>query len=169
MIKLWGAILIIAGCSGVGLAMCQNHRYLEKSLDYMARSLDWMALELNYRMSPLSELCRGAADIGQGGVKSVFQQLAIELDRQVIPDASACMTAALEKVPKLPLLVTEHFKNLGTTLGQFDLQGQIAGLEATAMLCRRDLEEVSRNRQLRLRNYQTLGICAGIGLVILFL
>lgn len=169
MLKLWGCILVIVGCGGVGFSMCQNHRHLERSLEQLVRCLDWMILELNYRMSPLSDLCRGAGEISDGEIKKVFLQLATELDSQIVADAPACMAATLAMVSRVPTTIRRHFENIGSTLGQFDLQGQIAGLEASAALCRRDLEEIRCNRQLRLRNYQTLGICAGIGLVILFL
>ena len=35
--------------------------------------------------------------------------------------------------------------------------------------CEKDLEFLERNRQLRLRNYQTLGFCGGVALVVLFI
>ncbi len=169
MMKLLGAVLIIVGCGGIGFSMCHTHRRLEQALEQLMRSLDWMVWELNCRMPPLNALCRGAAQVSKGSVRRVLDKLAQELDAQVTPDASSCMTAALAKVPNLPPQLTEHFQNLGTSLGHFDLQGQIAALESASMLCRRDLDELGRNRQLRLRNYQTLGICTGVALVILFL
>lgn len=167
--KIIGALLIIFGCGGVGFSMCREHRQLERSLENLAGSLDLMVWELNYRMPPLGELCRTAANAGKGSVSIVLAKLADELEAQVMPDATACMMAALAAVPGIPTQTAEHFKTLGTSLGRFDLQGQIAGLEATAALCRRDLERLSRNRELRLRNYQTLGICAGVALVIILL
>lgn len=161
--------MIIFGCGGVGFSMCRNHRQLERSMEELAKSLDMMVWELNYRMPPLGELCRAAANAGKGSVSRVLSRLADELEAQVLPDAAACMTVALGAVPGIPERTAEHFRSLGTSLGRFDLQGQIAGLEATAVLCRRDLELLSRNRELRLRNYQTLGFCAGVALVIVLL
>ena len=169
MMKLLGAVLIIVGCGGVGFAMCQNHRHIERAMEQLIKSLDWMVLELNFRMPPLSDLCRGAAQVSKGCVSRVMENLSVELERQLTPNAAACMAAALASESKVPPLVEEHLRNLGMTLGQFDLHGQIAELEATAALCRRDVEALRGNRELRLRNYQTLGICAGVALVILFL
>jgi hypothetical protein len=54
-------------------------------------------------------------------------------------------------------------------MGKFDIDGQINGLEAVRSLCRRMLDELTSGREVRLRNYQTLGLCAGAALVILFI
>lgn len=169
MIKLFGAIFTIVGCCGVGLAMGRNHARATRSLEQLAKSLEWMAWELNCRMPPLAQLCRRTGQNSTGEVARVFEQLSTELDAQLTPDVSACMAAALEAVPRVPAITAEHFMNLGQVLGQFDLDGQVASLEAAASLCKRDLEALGRNQQLRLRNYQTLGLCLGVALVILFL
>jgi hypothetical protein len=58
---------------------------------------------------------------------------------------------------------------LGTSLGRYDLQGQLNGIESVRIRCRSDLEELERNRDVRLRSYQRLGLCAGCALAILFL
>ena len=57
---------------------------------------------------------------------------------------------------------------LGTSLGRFDLTGQLNGLEQVRSHCRRELEALAGNRDQRVRGYQTLGICAGAALAILF-
>lgn len=169
MMKLLGAVLIIVGCGGVGFAMCQNHRYIERTMEQLIKSLDWMVLELNFRMPPLSELCSGAAKITNGCVSRMLEKLSVELERQLTPDVATCMEAVLASESKVPPLLEAHLHDLGTRLGQLDLQGQISELEKAVALCRRDVEDLRNNRDLRLRNYQTLGICAGVALVILFL
>lgn len=169
MTKVFGAVLIIVGCAGVGVSLCQNHRRMEQALEQLIKGLEWMICELNYRMPPLNELCRSGAKISGGTVGKVLGQFAAELDAQLIPDAGACMDAALGTVANVPPSVATHFKNLGASMGKFDLQGQISALETEMALCKRDLDRLSSNRQLRLRNYQTLGLCAGAALVILFL
>jgi hypothetical protein len=54
-------------------------------------------------------------------------------------------------------------------MGRFDLEGQLNGLEAVRTRCRDWLDELISGREVRLRNYQTLGLCAGAALVILFI
>jgi hypothetical protein len=56
---------------------------------------------------------------------------------------------------------------LGETLGRFDLQGQLRGLEAVKKNAEFELEQLRSNQDVRLRNYRTFSICAGAALVIL--
>ena len=167
--KLIGAALIIAGCGGVGFSMAASHRREEKALRQLIRALDYMGCELQYRLTPLPELCRYAASESGGAVSQVLVQLASELEAQVAPDAGSCMNAVLSKTSGLPPRTRKNFQLLGVSLGQFDLQGQLTGLEAARKQCRRELDELSKNRDVRLRSYQTLGLCAGSALAILFL
>ena len=161
--------MIIAGCGGVGFSMAAAHRREEQALRQLIRALDYMGCELQYRLTPLPDLCRCAASECQGSVGQALINLALELEAQVSPDAGSCMNAALSKTKGLPQRVRKNLQLLGTSLGQFDLQGQLTGLEAARKQCRRELEELSRNRDVRLRSYQTLGLCAGCAMAILFL
>jgi stage III sporulation protein AB len=79
------------------------------------------------------------------------------------------MNAALSKTKGLPQRTRKNLQALGASLGQFDLQGQLSGLESARKQCRRELEELSKDRDVRLRSYQTLGLCAGSALALLFL
>lgn len=78
------------------------------------------------------------------------------------------MISALRSGEALPERTKKAFETLGATLGRFDVDGQIRGLEAVRELCRRELDELSRDRDTKLRSYQTLGLCAGAALAILF-
>ena len=63
----------------------------------------------------------------------------------------------------------QTFMQLGESLGRFDLPGQLRGLEAIRRETEQTLQEVHAQRENRLRSYQTLGLCAGASLAILFL
>lgn len=168
-IKLIGAVLIIGGCGGVGFSMAAAHRREENALRQLIGALDYMGCELQYHLTPLPELCRVASAQSSGYIRQVFLALAAELDSQIAPDAASCMNAAISKTPKLPQRVRKNLSELGSSLGRFDLQGQLKGLESARQQCRRDLDELSKDRDVRLRSYQTLGLCAGSALAILFL
>lgn len=168
-IKLIGAALIIAGCGGVGFSMAANHRREENALRQLIGALDYMGCELQYHLTPLPDLCRSAAVQSGGCVRDVLLCLAVELENQIAPDAAACMNAAISKTARLPRQVRKNLESLGALLGRFDLEGQLKGIDAARHQCRRDLDELSTNRDVRLRSYQTLGLCAGSALAVLFL
>lgn len=161
-------MLIIGSCGTLGFAMAASQRREEASLRQMIQVLEYMQCELEYRLTPLPELCRKACYEKKGWVCQVLIKLSEELECQISPDVSSCMYAALLTCPEIPGSIKKAFQLLGTTLGNFDVQGQIHGLESVRDYCKREVEEMSSGREHRLRSYQTLGLCAGAALAILF-
>ena len=169
ILKVMGAILVIAGCGGVGFRIAANHRMEEKNLRSLIGILDYMECELQYRLTPLPALCRQVAKSFDGLLGTVFLELALQMEAQLSPDMDACMQSVVEKHTLLSPLTREELLLLGKSIGRFDIDGQMKGLEAVRQDCRRKLEELSCNRESRLRSYQTLGLCAGAALAILFI
>ena len=168
-LKLIGALMIIAGCGGVGYYVVYSYKREEEALRQLISALDYMECELQYRLTPLPELCREAATEQKGIVSTLMLNLAKELGDQVSPDVGCCMQAAIVKTPHIPDQTKKLLSRLGGSLGRFDLNGQLRGLENTRILCRKELDELQKDRNVRLRSYQTLAVCAGVALAILFL
>ena len=168
MYKWIGAVMILGACGGFGFSMALRHKKEEWELRQLLTALDFMECELQYRLTPLPELCRAAARQVNGSIRQVFIRLAEELERQISPDVHSCMDAVLAECEDLPQRTGSILAQLGRSFGRFDLQGQINGLESARETCRRVLNDLSVNRDTRLRSYQTLGLCAGAALVILF-
>lgn len=167
--KWIGAGCILISCGGFGFLLALLHRQEEAALRQLIAALDFMECELQYRLTPLPELCRQAAGQVTGPLAALFHKLGEELDYQMAPDVNWCMGTALAHCGGLPDHTRIMLNQLGKTLGRFDLQGQIQGLESVRADCRRMLDTLSRNRESRLRSYQTLGLCAGAALAILFI
>ena len=169
MMKLLGAVMILLSCGGIGFSISTAHRHQEQTLQQLIRILEHMSCDLQFRMTSLPELCRSASEACTGSIGGVFQGLALELEAQVTPDAAACMNAVLAKSTGLPDKVSKCLLQLGDTLGRFDLTGQLQGLESVREIAQFELEQLRCNQDVRLRSYRTLGFCAGIALVVLFL
>lgn len=167
-IKWMGAILIISCCAVVGFTLAAGQVREEKNLRQLIAALDFMACELQYRLTPLPQLCAMAARESSGCIFQVLDKLARELQRQILPGVKECMEAALEDAGDMPVRIGEAFQMMGSSLGRFDMEGQLQGLEAVRSHCRRELEDMNRGREERLRSYQTIGICTGAALAILF-
>ncbi len=167
MMKWIGAAMIIGGFGMFGFSMVAAHKREEAALRSLIGALDYMQCELQYRMTPLPDLCRQAGEQNHNLVGYILLMLARELECQISPDVECCMTEALKAGEALPQRTRKAFEILGTSLGRFDLEGQIRGLEGVRSFCRGELEHLSINRDARLRSYQTLGLCAGSALAIL--
>lgn len=166
--KWIGAVLVILSCGGFGFLMAAAHRKEERTLRNLISALDYMECELQYRLTPLPELCQKAGNQNCGIIRQILLKLARELEAQIAPDVESCMTAALMQT-EVPVRIRQLFTMLGRSLGNFDLSGQLKSLAAVRGACRQELDGLTNNRDVRLRGYQTLGLCAGAALAILFI
>ena len=164
-----GAGLIVAACGGFGIFAAGSHRREEAMLRQLENALSFMECQLQFRMTPLPELCFQTARQVSGPVGALFSELAKELELQLAPEAAGCMHTVLGRCPGLSPAVRDLCLQLGRSLGRFDLAGQLKGLTAVQRDSQRKLEALCRNRDTRLRSYQTLGFCAGAALAILFI
>ena len=167
--KLLGAMMILLGCGGYGCYMAACHIRQTRMLEDLCGVLRVILWELQYKQTPLPELCRLAASEAKSSLRGVFEDLASELDRQVAPNVSKCMLAALADHRALPPVVQGLLRELGTSMGRFDLKGQLEALEAVSASCGTSLETLRSGQDVRLRTYRTLGICCGAAIVILFI
>ena len=168
LLKFFGAAFVVIACGSVGFRMASNHRKEENSLRQLVAVLDYLECELQCHLTPLPTLCRQAAKESPTILANVFSGLAAEMEAQFSPDFNSCMEAVLSKNTQLPAVTSTCLTLLGKSMGRYDLEGQRKGLEAVRQECRRQLEKLSTNRENRLRSYQTLGLCAGAALAILF-
>ena len=75
----------------------------------------------------------------------------------------------MDRQPGIPGRLRRLIYQLGKSLGRFDLPGQLKGIAAAKESCKRELRELERNREQRLRSYRTLGLCAGAALAVLLI
>ena len=167
MIKLIGTALLLTGCSGFGLVLATAHRREIKLLRKLLHAVQEMTWELKYRMTALPELCLTGAKAAGGPVREVLEELAARLSRNEVTDISGSMNQIMACY-ELPGRVRRNMRQLGTSLGQFDLEGQLQGMEVVKQQCRKDLRELEESAPQRIRNYQTLALCAGAAIAILF-
>ena len=166
--QIVGAVCVISSCGGFGFLLAAHYLQNIQLVRQMIGALDYMACELQYRGTALPELCREASTQCQGRMRSFFAMLSGELESQTFPNASLCVAAVLAKSNDLPISVQHICRMFGQCLGRFDLPGQLEGLEAARKECRELLQKHLANKENRIRSYQTLGLCAGAAIAILF-
>ncbi len=168
-IKIIGAVLVIFGCGSFGFLLAAAHRRKVRLLTEILSAIEFMECEIQYKLTPLPDLSRLTAVTCKSVLKNIFISFAEELDNQISPDVSKCMRAAIASFPDIPEPAKAILHYLGSALGQFDLEGQLKGLHAVKAQCKNDLQSLIKNQDVRIRNYQTLGLCAGAAMVILFI
>lgn len=167
MIKLIGSILVFSGCGGFGFALAFSHRRKARFLEHIKRVLSVMECELRYRLTPLPELCMIASRETDGALEKLLQNFSKELDRRLSPDAASCMSKVLKETQLNDPDIRNILMQLSRTLGRFDLNGQLEGIDHVRSVCTLEAETLRRGKTERIRCYQTLGLCAGAALVII--
>lgn len=168
MMRYIGAALLVGGCGGFGLSLTSACRREKTMLRQLMNALQEMEWELKFRITELPELCRIAGAAAGGKLKPVFWELAGKLDAGEVTDISGSFNAILNS-KDLPRRVRKHLNQLGRSLGRFDLEGQLQGLQAVRLECRKDLKVLEERGPEQLRCCRTLLLCAGAALAILFL
>jgi len=168
-LKLFGAALILVSCSGFGFFIAAGHKKEVYCLQKLITIIEFMEWELEYRLTPLPQLCKNVAVKTNRFFSAVFQNLAEELMYQIAPDVATCMRSVLASQKDIPTLTCHYMKMLGDSLGEYNIDGQLKSLEQLQLLINNKLDELTENQTQRLRCYQTLGVCAGAALAILFI
>lgn len=166
-LKWIGAILIVSGCGGFGFSIVSSHKRQERLLRQLLRILKLMEWELRYRLTSLPELCQLAEKETEGKLCVIFRDFYRELSWQNAPDAASCMGAVLRRNHDLPSKLRRILRHLGSVLGRFDLEGQLQGLQSVQEEITLSLLDGGKEREQRLRSYQTLCLCAGCALAII--
>lgn len=159
--------MIFLGCGYFGFRSAALYLAEERMLRKLIAVLDYMSCELQYKLTPLPDLCRQASSETTGALQILLRVFADELDSQISPNVKTCMDVAISKCKAMPELSKKCLYQLGCSMGRFDLNGQIQALESVRMTCRNHLSKLEEGKEMRLRSYQTLGLCAGAALVIL--
>ena len=167
IIKIVGSALIIAACGGFGLIIAITHKKEVTQLKALIETISFMKCELQYKCTPLPVLCRSTAVFSNGLIRKYFEILFEELSAQIFPDTKSCCLNALARVRDLPDSVNTVILSLADTLGSFDLNGQLKGLDYAMNQAKQLLDKLTFDQDRRLRSYQTLALCAGAALAIL--
>jgi len=168
-LKWIGAVCIITGCSGWGILLANGYHRQVILLDQLRTILHMMRWELCYRCVPLPDLCVTAAENASGVLRKLFYTFAENLDKRTEPDAQRCMRSAVRTYNQLPPSAKRILLYLGRILGRYDLEGQLQGLDQVIEECTRAFRNMENDREIRIKSYRTLGMCAGAALAVLFI
>lgn len=167
-IKILGAAAIVLGCAAFGFGTAYKERKETALLRSLIHLLDNFKLELLHNSPSIANICRKIATDQSNQVHRLFLELADVLDQHVSPHVSGCMDKVVGKFPELPEQVQTALRLVGDSLGAYGLELQLSGLASVRATLSQTLKNLREGQQERHRCMQTLWLCAGAGLAILF-
>lgn len=171
MLKLCGALLLMAGAAGLGFGAAAQLEARVTGLRAMVGALAQMERELSFNLTPMPELLDRLAREAQPPAALFFARCRAGMGRLGEQSMGALWREALAEESGL-LLTHEEQQTLcalGDVLGRYDGDGQRAALQNTMEEMGRFLAGAQRERDRLGRVYGVLGLGAGAMLVILLL
>ena len=168
-IKLVGSVLILLGCGYCGYRVGQNHRDTVRWLRQIVALTEYMERELQCKLTPIPELFIQAADACKEPMGHICLAVGRTLETRSCKSVSACMQTVLTHNCISSGQAEQLLVQLGDVLGSFDLNGQLEGIRSVHNMAVAYLTAQTQDLEVRLRYYQTLGLCAGAAIVILFI
>ena len=170
MLRLLGAVLLVAGGALLGLGAIRKLEGRVTALRSLTEALELLERELTFNLPPMKELLEGTARRVRepaAGFLSACAQGLDALGRQPLADlwtqaAEKCLTALNPRE-------LEAVLSVGAVLGRYDAEGQRKAIVS----CRAELAgavaAAVEDRKKQGRVYGALGVTAGIFTVILLL
>lgn len=168
-LRIFGACGVVAACSGFGFQAGVDYRRRMAFFQDFIDALDEMTRQLNQSLLPLPELVLRASNLGGGALFDTMSHFSRALTEQLATDTAACMYLALEAGEIEDAPARRLMMQLGRSLGRFDLQGQLKGLEVLRGQAERALQHMQQEKTGLLRSYRTLGVFGGMALAVLLL
>lgn len=170
MRRLVGAALLAAGSVALGLGAVAHLEGRVRDLRGLLAGLEAMHRALDSRLAPLDEMLSSAAESTQGRPRDLFRFCAEQLDGGAPRRFGVLWDVALEELPlRLECSDLEVLRTLGSVLGRYDGDSQTRALAQCASRLEVQLEEAAEQRQRLGKVYGTMGVSAGLFLVILLL
>ncbi len=171
MIRLLGAGLVVLAAAGVGLGCAQAVRRQCAQLEGLLWALDLMQSEMVSRLTPLGELFMKLAACRQQEVAAFFRAAGQAL---LTPPGCTIPVSFQRGFSGAPELrpgqeAVQALYDLAMQLGRFELEAQLAAIEAAKRRITDGYLQLSAQRRERCRSYGTLGLCAGLALAVILL
>lgn len=169
MLKILGAGLVLAACTGIGFTLAREYTERPRQLRSLESALQMLETEIVYGATPLTEALEHIAAGCDPGIKNLFRQTAIELCQAKGCTAGEAWQQALADFYQASAVESTDInvlKRLGASLGLSDRRDQEKHLKLAREQLRHEIrsaEEISLKNS-RLCRY--LGVLGGLALVL---
>ncbi len=168
MIRLVGAILIVVGSASAGFCMAGNVRRMQRIYRDALRATAYMKSEIECYLTPLHDIYTQLSHVMPKPLSTLFSALHQQARRSLglLPAVHYSRARQMLKNP-LPHELGQIFAEMFDMLGRQDAVAQIRAITLAEERLNEVLINISSEKKERCRAYETIGVCAGIALVII--
>ena len=171
MLKLIGAILLIAGTASCGIIGAMRLRRRSDSLSSVLSALSTMKSEICDRLTPIPELLEMLAEDGQYPANALFSNACANMSRLGSAQFSEIWNQSVEKTPELLLNARECevLSELGKSLGKYNIEEQRSALLYALDRFSGYLKKAESSRAEGAKMRAAIGVAAGIFAVVILI
>lgn len=172
MLKIAGSVLVMLACLGYAGGLLRQMSRRRDILRSCLEMTELLAGEIRYERAPVAEALRRICGRLDGDLETVIRGIADRLEEGGYGSMEEVWDAGfLREKEKLPLTKEEldGVREIGKNLGFLDLAVQIDHLAGCRERLGRNLDKVQRELDEKRRLYRSLGLAAGIFVILILL
>lgn len=171
MLKIVGAVMIIAATAAYGFNAVLRLRARVRILTSLTAALDIMKSEICDRLTPMPELLEMLSNETEAPVRDFFNNCYKKLGMLGVQSFSSVWKSALTETPELLLNDGEAqvIAELGFVLGRYDSNEQKSAFSYTIRRMEGFLQKAETERDSQSKLHAFLGVAAGIFVVIMLI
>ena len=160
-------MFIFLTTSSIGILKSQKYAYRVEELREIKTALNIFKTKLKYTYQPIPELFKEISVAINSNIGTVFKIAA-----NYMKDKTA-ETAWGKAIDDVTFNINQEdiciLKSLGNLLGKTDLSGQISQIELTEKFIEEQIRKAEQERQKNEKLFRTLGMTAGLAIVIILM
>ena len=170
MLKILGALMLLCGCTGIGLLQVKHMDKRIRTLQSIVCALEVMEQELSFRIPLLQEMLTAAVQVTKGSTKMFFTSCKNELNKGFNkPFCEIWSQMAHEQLSALRERDFDPILALGGVLGRYDSEGQLQAIARTRKALEQEYLNAATERSNKGKVYRVVSTTAGVFLLILLL
>ncbi|MFR2534652.1 MAG: stage III sporulation protein AB [Clostridia bacterium] len=167
IIKYSAMGLILIATSYVGILLANKYTNRVKELKQMKIALSLFATKIKFTYEPIPQIFQEIAGKTQTITSKIFQLASEKMEEK---EAGTAWLEALEiQNNVMNKEDKEVLKGLSNLLGKVDLDGQIREIELVNTFLNTQIEKAEQESKKNVKMYKTLGITAGLAIVVVLI
>lgn len=170
MLRMVGAALVIASCTGVGFRIARDYRERPRQLRALTQAIRLLESEIEYTVTPLPQALLRVGRRSQLPISHLFSSAAKHLRAGNVTVEQAFLEAIAATRAQVALKPADLdvLREFGQTLGTSDRITQVQQIKVLLTHLERLTAEAREGQQRNERLWQYLGVITGLVIVILF-
>lgn len=167
VVKIIVYIFIFFSSSSIGILISRKYTDREKELKEFKKALNMFKTKIKFTYEPIQEIFNQISKNMDSNVGHVFKVASNNMRDYSVDEAwKMALDIRVLNINSEDLNILKDFSKL---LGKTDVQGQISQIELTNVFLDEQIEKATKERMKNEKLYRTLGMIAGLAIVIVLM